>query len=695
MIRTATIIMVILTLLSMSMISNNIFGVTPGDIEDPVADAGTDMTVNQGDIVTFNGSASTDDVGVINYTWIFRDIDEKILYGEEVNYTFNNAGDFVVSLNVSDAAENWNTDNLTVTVIDLTAPTADAGEDIEVERNAEITFDGTNSIDNMGIINYTWIFNYNGSEINLYEEIATFVFEKSGNYLITLEVRDLMGNLGTDEFWVNVTGEADMENPVSEAGADKNVLVGSQVTLDGSASSDNVGINEWTWTFTYNGTERVLSGKTASFIFDIVGNYSITLSVADAFGNSDSDTIWVNVTETLVEDTEAPVAKAGADRTVDNGTLVKFDAGASTDNMGVINWTWKFTYNGSGHELYGKTVSFRFDITGNYTITLAVTDEAGNLDSDTTWINVTKPVGTDTEAPLAKAGGDRTEDAGAQVQFDGSASTDNVGVINYTWTFTYDGAVQKLYGEKPSFRFDITGNYSLTFSVSDKAGNLNESIFIVQVKEALPQPFTLGPFMDKDGNPVEGLDVTITIDSTPYTAKTDKNGKASFQNTPSPQNDDKVVVKQNGEIVYESGYSEFLKESTIADPNDTEDFLSRVPWLWVGVGGGGLLLIIIIIIVIKKRRDYDDDDDDDDYDYGEYIETKACHKCGELLATFDTKFCQVCGEDQDPFGGPTITIEEKLCVKCYVPVLPPNSPFCQNCGANQQSIAGSDQGRGF
>jgi hypothetical protein len=194
----------------MSMISNNIFGVTPGDIEDPVADAGTDMTVNQGDIVTFNGSASTDDVGVINYTWIFRDIDEKILYGEEVNYTFNNAGDFVVSLNVSDAAENWNTDNLTVTVIDLTAPTADAGEDIEVERNAEITFDGTNSIDNMGIINYTWIFNYNGSEINLYEEIATFVFEKSGNYLITLEVRDLMGNLGTDEFWVNVTGEADM-----------------------------------------------------------------------------------------------------------------------------------------------------------------------------------------------------------------------------------------------------------------------------------------------------------------------------------------------------------------------------------------------------------------------------------------------------------------------------------------------------
>ncbi len=693
--RTATIIMVTLALLSMSMISNNIFGVTPGDIEDPVANAGEDKWVEQGGIVTFNASSSTDNVGIIYYTWTFTDVDEKILYGQEVNYTFNNAGDFLVTLNVSDAAENWNIDTITVTVMDNTSPTAIAGEDLVADLNAEITFDGTNSTDNVGIINYTWIFNYNGSEINLYEEIATFVFEKSGNYLITLEVRDHHGNMGMDEFWVNVTGEADAENPVCDAGADKTVIVGSQVTLDGGASTDNIGINEWTWTFIYNGSERVLYGKTAYFIFEITGNYSITLAVADAFGNSDNDTIWVNVTETIAVDTVAPVAKAGVGRTVDNGTMVQFDAGASTDNIGVVNWTWTFTYNGSGYELYGKTISFRFDFAGNYTITLAVADAAGNLDTDTTWINVTKPATSDTVAPVAIAGVDRTVELGTLVQFDGSASTDNIGVINYTWTFTYDGVVQKLYGEKPSFRFDTSDNYSLTLSVLDKAGNQGESNFFVQVKEGAPQPFTLGPFMDKDGNPVEGLDVTITIVGTEYTEKTNENGKSTFHNTPSPQNDDPVVVKQDGLVVFEGKFSESMKSSLLSKSKEPEDFLSKVPWLWVGVAGGALLLIIIIIIVIKKRRNYDDDDDDDDYEYGEFIETKACHKCGELLPTFDTKFCQECGEDQDPFSGPTITKEEKLCVKCYVPVLPPDSPFCQNCGANQQSIAGSEQGRGF
>jgi len=501
-------------------------GSAPADIEDPTANAGADQTVDQGTFVAFNASASTDNIGIINYTWTFTDEDEIFLYGPAVNYTFNNAGTFVVTLNVSDAAENWNTDTMTVTVIGMFSPTADAGEDIMAAPNSNITFDGSGSTDNVEIINYTWTFSYNGSEINLYGEISTFVFAISGNYLITLDVRDGDGNLGTDELWVNVTGDADTEKPVCNAGADQAVEVGSQVTLDGSASTDNIGINVWTWTFTYGGTERVLLGESPSFIFEFTGHYSITLAVSDAFSNSDTDTVWINVTRTVSVDTVEPMAKAGSDRTLGAGTLI---------------------------------------------------------------------------------------------QFDGSASTDNVGVTNWTWTFTYDGVVQKLYGEKPRFRFNIAGNYSLTLSASDLAGNTDSDVLIITVKEIQAKP----------------------------------------------DDDD-------------------------AD-DDPKGFFSEIPWLWVGVGAGALLLLIIIIIVISKRRDYDDDDDDDDYDYGEFIETKACHKCGELLSPPDSKFCQECGEDQDPFIGPTVSIVEKPCIKCNVPILPPDSPFCQNCGANQQSIAGTDQ----
>jgi len=48
-----------------------------------------------------------------------------------------------------------------------------------------------------------------------------------------------------------------------------------------------------------------------------------------------------------------------------------------TDNVGIVNWTWTFTYGGNEVTLYGETVSFRFGTAGNYTVRLTVTDAAG------------------------------------------------------------------------------------------------------------------------------------------------------------------------------------------------------------------------------------------------------------------------------------------------------------------------------
>jgi len=81
-----------------------------------VADAGLDQSVFQGVTVTFDGSGSRDDVGIKSYVWAFTDVTPKVLTGVHVTYRFKNVGNFDVTLNVTDAAGNWDTDTVTVSL---------------------------------------------------------------------------------------------------------------------------------------------------------------------------------------------------------------------------------------------------------------------------------------------------------------------------------------------------------------------------------------------------------------------------------------------------------------------------------------------------------------------------------------------------------------------------------------------------
>jgi len=85
------------------------------DTTPPVANAGPDQTRALG-IVVFDGSASSDDVGIVSYVWTFTDVTPQTLTGVHPTYTFTNTGAFVVTLNVTDASGNWDTDDVTITV---------------------------------------------------------------------------------------------------------------------------------------------------------------------------------------------------------------------------------------------------------------------------------------------------------------------------------------------------------------------------------------------------------------------------------------------------------------------------------------------------------------------------------------------------------------------------------------------------
>ena len=184
---------------------------TTGDFTDPLADAGADQEVVEGTIVTFDGSASTDNGAIAYYNWTFMDETAQTLTGEEPTHNFTNVGVFVVTLNVTDEAGNWNLSTMAVTVVsdvDETDPIAEAGENQTVIQGTVVTFDGSGSSDNVGIDNYTWTFT-DGTAQTLYGEEPYYNFTNAGNFTVTLVVKDEANNTASDTVVVNVEADTD------------------------------------------------------------------------------------------------------------------------------------------------------------------------------------------------------------------------------------------------------------------------------------------------------------------------------------------------------------------------------------------------------------------------------------------------------------------------------------------------------
>ena len=90
--------------------------------------------------------------------------------------------------------------------------------------------------------------------------------------------------------------------PVADAGTDQMISVGAMVTFDASGSTCDEPIASYTWTFTYNGSEVVLTGESPIFRFWSEGAYIVVLNVTDESGSYDLDSVTITVsTEAIPE----------------------------------------------------------------------------------------------------------------------------------------------------------------------------------------------------------------------------------------------------------------------------------------------------------------------------------------------------------------------------------------------------------
>jgi hypothetical protein len=266
--------------------------------------------------------------------------------------------------------------------------------------------------------------------------------------------------------------------PISKAGQNQTVAVGTLVTLDGSGSYDPDGTDiTYAWEMASRpwGSSAFLTNPTRSgptFTADVSGTYTVTLVVTDA---SEEQSLPGQV---IITAGNPPTADAGQNQSwVKVGTRIVLDGTESYDSEGrEISFAWEMLSRPSNSNSALSDVSSEFptfipDARGTYKSSLVVTNSIG-LKSQPSEVTVTAG-----SRPVANAGTDQAVRVGEQVILDGSGSSspDQANPLSYAWQNMSrpTGSNSTLTGTttpRPTFLADVAGVYTVSLVVKDPAG---------------------------------------------------------------------------------------------------------------------------------------------------------------------------------------------------------------------------------
>ena len=273
----------------------DLFNVTIRDLTSPVAIAGDDIEIENGEEALFDGSLCSDNGIIRYYNWTFS-YDKTLisLTGITTRHIFEIPGYYDVTLRVEDEFGNYAEDMLKVVVVDTIPPVPKISGRTKLFENEMLELNGYDSTDNGKIIRYVWTF-VDDEPVEIEGPTLSYQFKIMSDHEVFLTVYDEWNNSATTSVLVEI---ADQTAPKANAGPDQKVAVGSSVILNGSLSTDNGIISRYTWAFTYQGEKKTLEGEVVSFKFDEAGEYQIILSVFDLADNYGDDKVVITVVGT-------------------------------------------------------------------------------------------------------------------------------------------------------------------------------------------------------------------------------------------------------------------------------------------------------------------------------------------------------------------------------------------------------------
>jgi hypothetical protein len=357
-----------------------------------------------GEIVTFNAAGSYSPNGSItNYRWDWGNNTFTNTGNPIIGKRFTHPGHYVVRLTVTDNLNRRHTASRLITVRfpsgeeppDEVDPPDPDPEQLVASfiispaaplEGQSITFDASGSASPSGdIVSYSWVFNGGNpivENIPLYQTSSL----QGGDHTVTLTVRDSEGNEASAERQFTVRSIL-VPDPVPLVAAftfsPTQPDPGQPVNFDASGSSSPHGdIISYYWQF---GDGFSIEGGQyiqVAHNYREAGRYTVTLTILDAMGNTETatDQIPVFVTATPPPGQDSLRACFTMPENIETLTHPLFDASCSVSlNSTITRYKWKVTKpDGRFYENEYNTPYYRPFITlllGEHTMKLTIYDE--------------------------------------------------------------------------------------------------------------------------------------------------------------------------------------------------------------------------------------------------------------------------------------------------------------------------------
>ena len=352
------------------------------------------VSPNLGDTVFFNASASTAPSGrsIVSYDWTFGD--GGAATGTTVSHVFGVAATYSVTLTVTDdRGATGSTTSMVVVTTSLPiasfvfSPTAPS-------TSTPVFFDASASratVAGRTLVSYDWVFGDGSTGTGVRVDHG---FDFASTFRVTLTVTDSVGEKATTTASVAV-GSTGGAPTASFTVSPSPSTVGLNTTVDASASRPSPGatIERYDWDFGETGARFQCPGdsscgdqnRTFVYRYTRAGSYTINLTIRDSTGQT------ATTTQTIaVGDVADPIALFTASpNSVAAPATINFNASASSASTGrtIVSYAWDF---GDGSPAgAGETPSHMFMDAGTYTVTLTVTDSAGDTGQVTVIVTLT------------------------------------------------------------------------------------------------------------------------------------------------------------------------------------------------------------------------------------------------------------------------------------------------------------------
>ncbi len=393
-----------------------------------------------------------------------------------------------------------------VLVIAPVASIIEPASDLSVNVGDMVAFAGSaTDPDDTGLLAFSW--DFNGVVPNsTVQNPGNITFNKAGVYVISLTATDGASMVSENPAQVTIT-VADSDANQAPSGlimrpaTDVTVVIGDSVDFVGGGIDPDGDLLAYSWDFA--GLPEVVADTAdpGIVVFPNTGVFQVVLTVTDALGLADPNPPrrTVTVMGTSPENSDFPTAtilEPAEDMTILVGESVVFNGEAASpegaNDPVTVEWSMMGPDPAEDPVVFSTDVmpgEIPFDMAGEYTITFAATDAAGQTNQTPAEVVITvndsppanDPPPDELNGIIVSPDGDVSIKVGSTIDFVGDGIDPLGDGLIYDWTFGDPEIADVLDMQNPSATFNTEGEFEVTLTVTDAEGTVDSTLATLMV----------------------------------------------------------------------------------------------------------------------------------------------------------------------------------------------------------------------